>query len=104
MVFSYLGVNLLGEAVIGGDNKQQKKNGAADGRNRRALNDIGNLVPARGEDVKPNRPITRCSLLYDIYAFLVSLFLLLDLIFLLLFAGVSVLNYSLTHKLLLKTR
>ena len=40
----------------------QKKNAAAapDGRNRRALGDIGNLVPTlRGIEAKPNRPITR---------------------------------------------
>ncbi|XP_028761439.1 G2/mitotic-specific cyclin S13-7 [Neltuma alba] len=50
-----------GEAVVGGV-KQQKKNGAVEGRNRRALGDIGNQVPvpARGiEVVKPNRPVTR---------------------------------------------
>ncbi|PON67557.1 Cyclin [Parasponia andersonii] len=49
-----------GEAIVGGgDNKLQKKNGAADGRNRRALGDIGNLVPVRGIEAKPHRPITR---------------------------------------------
>lgn len=36
-----------------------KKNAAADGRNRKALGDIGNLVTVRGIDAKPNRPITR---------------------------------------------
>ncbi|RDY01977.1 hypothetical protein CR513_14627, partial [Mucuna pruriens] len=53
--------NLLpesGEAVVGGG-KQQKKNGVADGRNRKALGDIGNLANLRGVEVKPNRPITR---------------------------------------------
>ena len=50
----------IGEAVVGGENKMQKKNAAAaDGRNRRALGDIGNLVTARPNDAKPNRPITR---------------------------------------------
>ncbi|XP_028225160.1 G2/mitotic-specific cyclin S13-6 isoform X1 [Glycine soja] len=48
-----------GEAVVGGG-KQQKKNGVADGRNRKALGDIGNLANVRGVvDAKPNRPITR---------------------------------------------
>ncbi|ESW34046.1 hypothetical protein PHAVU_001G119700 [Phaseolus vulgaris] len=47
-----------GEAVIGGG-KQQKKNGAADGKNRKALGDIGNLANVRGVEVKPHRPITR---------------------------------------------
>ncbi|KAH1194533.1 G2/mitotic-specific cyclin S13-6 [Glycine max] len=53
--------NLLpeGEAVVGGG-KQQKKNGVADGRNRKALGDIGNLANIRSAvEVKPNRPITR---------------------------------------------
>ncbi|KAL2320621.1 hypothetical protein Fmac_029590 [Flemingia macrophylla] len=47
-----------GEAAMEGG-KQQKKNGAADGRNRRALGDIGNLVNLRGVEIKANRPITR---------------------------------------------
>ncbi|KAG4927752.1 hypothetical protein JHK82_053446 [Glycine max] len=48
-----------GEAVVGGG-KQQKKNGVADGRNRKALGDIGNLANIRSAvEVKPNRPITR---------------------------------------------
>ncbi|KAL2320619.1 hypothetical protein Fmac_029588 [Flemingia macrophylla] len=51
-----------GEAVVGGG-KQQKKNGVADGRNRKALGDIGNLNNVRGVEnkveVKPHRPITR---------------------------------------------
>ncbi|KDP23138.1 hypothetical protein JCGZ_00464 [Jatropha curcas] len=53
-----------GEAVLGG-NMHQKKNigAAADGRNRRALGDIGNLVPVRGIDSKAqgqvSRPMTR---------------------------------------------
>ncbi|TKY62848.1 G2/mitotic-specific cyclin S13-6 [Spatholobus suberectus] len=46
-----------GEAVVG--EGQQQKKGAAEGRNRRALVDIGNLVNVRGVEVKPNRPITR---------------------------------------------
>ncbi|KAL5154731.1 G2/mitotic-specific cyclin S13-6 [Glycine soja] len=53
--------NLLpeGEAVVEGG-KQQKKNGVADGRNRKALGDIGNLANIRSAvEVKPNRPITR---------------------------------------------
>ncbi|GLT77963.1 hypothetical protein SLA2020_495160 [Shorea laevis] len=48
-----------GEAVVGGGGNLQKKNGAADARNRRALGDIGNLVTVRGIEGKPNRPITR---------------------------------------------
>uniref|UniRef100_A0A2N9F4D0 B-like cyclin n=1 Tax=Fagus sylvatica TaxID=28930 RepID=A0A2N9F4D0_FAGSY len=48
-----------GEAVVGGGKQQQKKNVAADARNRRALGDIGNLVTVRGIEGKPNRPITR---------------------------------------------
>ncbi|XP_044506160.1 G2/mitotic-specific cyclin S13-7-like [Mangifera indica] len=53
-----------GEAVVGGEVKQQKKAGAAgDGRSRRALGDIGNLVTVRGVEGKPqpqiSRPITR---------------------------------------------
>lgn len=51
-----------GEADLGGAGKQQKK-AAADGRNRRALGDIGNLVTVRGIEGKPlpqvSRPITR---------------------------------------------
>ncbi|XP_065852299.1 G2/mitotic-specific cyclin S13-7-like [Euphorbia lathyris] len=53
-----------GEAVAGG-NMHQKKNVAAagDGRNRRALGDIGNLVTVRGNDAKAQdricRPMTR---------------------------------------------
>ncbi|KAL5546725.1 hypothetical protein UlMin_006412 [Ulmus minor] len=48
-----------GEGVIGGD-KMVKNNAGADGRNRRALGDIGNVVTVRGIDAaKPNRPITR---------------------------------------------
>lgn len=47
-----------GEAAIGGG-KQQKKNGAAEARNRKALGDIGNLATVRGIEGKPNRPITR---------------------------------------------
>lgn len=50
-----------GEALAG-DGKQ-RKNGAAEGRNRRALGDIGNLVTVRGVDGKPqpqiSRPVTR---------------------------------------------
>uniref|UniRef100_A0A5B6Z6J4 Uncharacterized protein n=1 Tax=Davidia involucrata TaxID=16924 RepID=A0A5B6Z6J4_DAVIN len=49
-----------GEAVAGGI---KQNNMAAEGRNRRALGDIGNLVPVRGIDVKPlpqiSRPVTR---------------------------------------------
>ncbi|KAL9425107.1 hypothetical protein AB3S75_032107 [Citrus x aurantiifolia] len=55
-----------GEAVVGGVAiKQQKKAGAvvAEGKNRHALNDIGNLVTVNGVDGKPqpqiSRPITR---------------------------------------------
>lgn len=51
----------LGEAVVGGGKQHQKKNGVTDGRNRKALGDIGNLGNARGVvvEAKPNRPITR---------------------------------------------
>lgn len=46
----------LSDAVVGAA-KQHKKNLAdVEGRDRKALGDIGNLVP---EIVKPNRPITR---------------------------------------------
>lgn len=44
--------------MVGGG-KQQKKNGAAEAKNRRALGDIGNLVTVRGLEGKLNRPITR---------------------------------------------
>ncbi|CAK7340290.1 unnamed protein product [Dovyalis caffra] len=49
------------EAVVG-VNKNVKKNVAAgEGKSRRVLGDIGNLVPVRGMEGKPqpNRPITR---------------------------------------------
>ncbi|CAJ2678861.1 unnamed protein product [Trifolium pratense] len=36
---------------------QQQHKG--EGRNRRALLDIGNLVTLKGVEVKPNRPVTR---------------------------------------------
>ncbi|KAL3534711.1 hypothetical protein ACH5RR_003172 [Cinchona calisaya] len=49
------------EGVAGGLN--QKNMAAAEGRNRRALGDIGNLVPVRGVECKPlpqiTRPVTR---------------------------------------------
>ncbi|KAE9599744.1 hypothetical protein Lal_00045794 [Lupinus albus] len=48
---------IRGEGVIGGG--KQKKNVAADGKNRRALGDIGNLDRVKGVEIKPNRPITR---------------------------------------------
>lgn len=51
-----------GEVVAEG-NKQIKKNVAGDGRNRRALGDIGNLVTVRVDSIKPQpeiyRPLTR---------------------------------------------
>lgn len=51
--------NVIGDAALGGG-KQQKKNGAAgEGRNRRPLVDIGNVVTLKGVEVKPNRPVTR---------------------------------------------
>lgn len=56
---------MAAEAAAVGGVKQKKM--AAEGRNRRALGDIGNLVPVRGgiDVVKPlpqvNRPITRSS-------------------------------------------
>ncbi|XP_052173434.1 G2/mitotic-specific cyclin S13-7-like isoform X2 [Diospyros lotus] len=50
---------VAGEAVAAGG--KQKKNADAQGRNRRALGDIGNLVPTvRGIDAKQiSRPVTR---------------------------------------------
>ncbi|KAK4789709.1 hypothetical protein SAY86_017013 [Trapa natans] len=57
--------HLIDEAVIRGGAKQQqkKKNGGADGRNRKALGDIGNMANVGGIDGKPpyqiSRPITR---------------------------------------------
>lgn len=57
----------LGEAVIGGE-KQQKKNGVADGKNRKALGDIGNLANVRGVvEAKPHRPITRFPLTFSFF-------------------------------------
>ncbi|KAF4395612.1 hypothetical protein F8388_008711 [Cannabis sativa] len=54
-----------GEAVIGGGEKKlHKKNPVAhDGKNRRALGDIGNMVPAArgGVEGKPNHPMTRAA-------------------------------------------
>lgn len=54
---------ILPKVVVGGEVK--KKNGQADGRNRRALGDIGNIVtgPAVGSkpQTKVSRPITRRS-------------------------------------------
>ena len=50
-----------GEALAG-DGKQRKA-GAAEGKSRRALGDIGNLVTVRGVEGKPqpqiSRPVTR---------------------------------------------
>ena len=59
-----------------------KNNAGADGRNRRALGDIGNVVTVRGIDAaKPNRPITRLISLFSLSLCLVilgsSLFLFL---------------------------
>lgn len=52
----------LGEVVVPGVAKQ-KKNMAAEGRNRKALGDIGNLATGRGVEGKPlpqvSRPVTR---------------------------------------------
>ncbi|PNX69745.1 G2/mitotic-specific cyclin s13-6, partial [Trifolium pratense] len=40
--------------------KPVKKNGVSgEGRNRRALLDIGNVVTLKGVEVKANRPVTR---------------------------------------------
>ncbi|XP_045793729.1 G2/mitotic-specific cyclin S13-6-like [Trifolium pratense] len=48
-----------GDAVVGGG-KPVKKNGVSgEGRNRRALLDIGNVVTLKGVEVKANRPVTR---------------------------------------------
>ncbi|CAJ2642527.1 unnamed protein product [Trifolium pratense] len=50
-----------GDAVVGGG-KPVKKNGASgEGRNRRALLDIGNVVTLKGVEVKPNRPKQTCA-------------------------------------------
>ena len=47
----------IGEVVAGGG---KQKNMAVEGRNRRALGDIGNLVAVRGIDAKQiSRPVTR---------------------------------------------
>ncbi|CAL0332827.1 unnamed protein product [Lupinus luteus] len=46
-----------GEEVVGG--RKQQKNAAGDGKNRKALGDIGNLDHVKGVEIKPNRPITR---------------------------------------------
>ncbi|KAK7274731.1 hypothetical protein RIF29_15828 [Crotalaria pallida] len=48
-----------GDGGVVGGGKQQKKNGAGDGKNRKALGDIGNLDRVNGVEIKPNRPITR---------------------------------------------
>lgn len=52
---------IVDEAVVeGGAVKPQRKTGAAaDGRNRRALGDIGNLVTDPGVDGKPHPQVTR---------------------------------------------
>ncbi|XVE95727.1 hypothetical protein REPUB_Repub02eG0124300 [Reevesia pubescens] len=51
---------VVGVGLGGAVNKQTKKNAAGDGRSRRALGDIGNLVNVRGVvDGKPHRPLTR---------------------------------------------
>jgi len=53
--------SVTGEALAG-VNKNVKKNAAAgEGKNRRVLGDIGNLVAVRGMEGKPqpSRPITR---------------------------------------------
>jgi len=74
----WFGCDFLGEAVIGGG-KQQKKNGAADGKNRKALGDIGNLANVRGVEVKPHRPITRFPISSSLsLSFFISLFLSLN--------------------------
>ncbi|KAF4351807.1 hypothetical protein F8388_005085 [Cannabis sativa] len=65
ILFSRISSSDDGEAVIGGgENKLHKKNPVAhDGKNRRALGDIGNMhmvLAARGGvEGKPNRPMTR---------------------------------------------
>ncbi|KAK9941976.1 hypothetical protein M0R45_007666 [Rubus argutus] len=48
-----------GMVVAGVGVKPLRKNAVADGKNRKALGEIGNLPTVRGIDVKPNRPITR---------------------------------------------
>ncbi|CAL0310292.1 unnamed protein product [Lupinus luteus] len=48
-----------GEGVIGGRRKQENKNGAANGKNRVVLGDIGNLDRVKGANINLNRPITR---------------------------------------------
>ncbi|CAJ1916022.1 unnamed protein product [Sphenostylis stenocarpa] len=50
--------NFIGEAVIGGG-EQPKKKDVANGRNRKALGEVGNVANVRGVEGKPNRPITR---------------------------------------------
>ncbi|PHT79959.1 G2/mitotic-specific cyclin-2 [Capsicum annuum] len=55
---------ILPKVVVGGG-EVKKKNGLADGRNRRALGDIGNLITGPAVGAKPqtkvSRPITRRS-------------------------------------------
>ncbi|KAF1859143.1 hypothetical protein Lal_00000974, partial [Lupinus albus] len=50
-------VTMLGEGVAGGG--KQQKNGTVDGKNSKALGDIGNLDLVKGVEIKPNRPIIR---------------------------------------------
>lgn len=53
--------------VEGNDGGIKQKNVAAgQGRNRKALNDIGNLVTVRDVETKPQRPITRFFLILEI--------------------------------------
>lgn len=54
-----MGIVIIGMAVAGVGVKPLRKNAVADGMNRKALGEIGNLPTVRGIDVKPNRPITR---------------------------------------------
>lgn len=53
----------LNYLVVVGGGEVKKKNGLADGRNRRALGDIGNLITGPAVGAKPqtkvSRPITR---------------------------------------------
>lgn len=51
--------------LLGVQGKQKNDGGQAEGRNRRVLRDIGNLVPVPAAKGKPqiSRPVTRCRFL-----------------------------------------
>lgn len=55
---------MTGDAMVDNGGIKQK-NVAVPGRNRRALNDIGNLVTTRDVKGKVQRPITRLGLIFS---------------------------------------